>query len=46
MEQTTFTYEAREQMLVIHLPGELDHHNCRTGYGPAFGGELHQSDCI
>ena len=24
MEQTTFTYEAREQMLVIHLPGELD----------------------
>lgn len=30
MEQTTFTYEAREQMLVIHLPGELDHHNCRN----------------
>ena len=29
-EQTTFTYEAREQMLVIHLPGELDHHNCRN----------------
>ena len=30
MEQTTFTYEAREQMLVIHLPKELDHHNCRN----------------
>ena len=30
MEQTTFTYEAREQMLVIHLPGELDHDNCRN----------------
>ena len=30
MEQTTFTYEAREQMLVIHLPRELDHHNCRN----------------
>ena len=30
MEQKTFTYEAREQMLVIHLPGELDHHNCRN----------------
>lgn len=30
MEQTTFTYEAREQMLVIHLPKELDHHNCRS----------------
>lgn len=30
MEQTTFTYEAREQTLVIHLPKELDHHNCRN----------------
>ena len=40
MEQTTFTYEAREQMLVIQLQEP------ETGYGPAFGGELHQSDCI
>ena len=27
MEQG-FTYEASEQMLVIHLPKEVDHHNC------------------
>ena len=27
MEQD-FTYEASEQMLVIHLPREVDHHNC------------------
>ena len=26
----TFTYEARDQILVIHLPKELDHHNCRN----------------
>lgn len=30
MDHTMFTYEAREQMLVIHLPKELDHHNCRN----------------
>ncbi|MCC8027372.1 MAG: anti-sigma factor antagonist [Clostridium sp.] len=30
MERTSFTYEARGQMLVIHLPKELDHHNCRN----------------
>lgn len=30
MEHTTFTYEAREQTLIIHLPKELDHHNCRS----------------
>ena len=24
-----FTYEARNQILIIHLPKELDHHNCR-----------------
>lgn len=30
MEHTSFTYEAREQMLIIHLPKELDHHNCRS----------------
>lgn len=23
-----FTYEASEQVLVIHLPREVDHHNC------------------
>lgn len=30
MEHTSFTYEARERMLIIHLPKELDHHNCRS----------------
>lgn len=30
MAETTFTYEARGQALVIHLPEELDHHNCRN----------------
>ena len=30
MDHTMFTYEAREQTLVIHLPKELDHHNCRN----------------
>lgn len=29
MEQTKVTYEAREETLVIHLPKEFDHHNCR-----------------
>lgn len=28
--QQTFTYEPRGQVLVIHLPRELDHHNCRN----------------
>ena len=28
--QQSFTYEARGHMLVIHLPKELDHHNCRN----------------
>lgn len=28
--QESFTYEARGQVLVIHLPKELDHHNCRN----------------
>ena len=27
MAEQTFTYEARGQVLVIHLPKELDHHN-------------------
>ena len=26
----TFSYEAHGQTLVIHLPKELDHHNCRN----------------
>ena len=30
MAEPTFTYEAKEQVLVIHLPRELDHHNCRN----------------
>lgn len=30
MTEHTFTYEARGQVLVIHLPRELDHHNCRN----------------
>ena len=29
MEQT-FLYEAMEQTLIIHLPEELDHHNCKN----------------
>ena len=30
MGRETFTYEARGQILIIHLPRELDHHNCRN----------------
>lgn len=30
MTQPSFTYEAKGQVLVIHLPKELDHHNCRN----------------
>ena len=30
MDRETFTYEARGQILIIHLPRELDHHNCRN----------------
>ena len=30
MNENTFTYEPRGQVLVIHLPKELDHHNCRN----------------
>lgn len=30
MAEETFTYEAREHTLVIHLPKELDHHNCKN----------------
>lgn len=28
MNQPYFTYEADGQTLIIHLPEELDHHNC------------------
>lgn len=30
MEQQIFTYEASGQTLVIHLPKEIDHHNCKS----------------
>ncbi len=30
MKNQTFTYEARGQVLVIHMPKELDHHNCKN----------------
>ncbi|HIX15788.1 MAG TPA: anti-sigma factor antagonist [Candidatus Hungatella pullicola] len=28
MKKPLFTYEAKGQTLIIHLPKELDHHNC------------------
>lgn len=30
MEQEAFSYEANGQALIIHLPKELDHHNCKN----------------
>lgn len=30
MPQQTFTYEAKGQILIIHLPKQLDNHNCRN----------------
>ena len=30
MTEPSFMYEAKGQVLVIHLPKELDHHNCRN----------------
>ena len=30
MERNTFTYEAIDSALLIHLPKEVDHHNCLT----------------
>ncbi len=30
MAKQSFTYEAKGQILIIHLPKELDHHNCRN----------------
>lgn len=29
MKQPHFTYEAEGQTLIVHLPQELDHHNCQ-----------------
>lgn len=29
MSKSTFSYEAKGQVLIIHLPEELDHHNCK-----------------
>ena len=26
----SFIYEAKGQILIIHMPAELDHHNCRN----------------
>ena len=26
----SFIYEAKGQILIIHMPKELDHHNCRN----------------
>ena len=28
--EPSFIYEAKEQTLIIHMPSELDHHNCRN----------------
>lgn len=30
MAEPWFTYEAKGRTLIIHLPKELDHHNCRN----------------
>jgi len=30
MTQPSFTYEAKKHTLIVHLPKELDHHNCRN----------------
>lgn len=30
MEHQSFHYEAKGQVLIIHLPKELDNHNCRN----------------
>ena len=30
MEKELFSYEADGTALIIHLPGEVDHHNCIT----------------
>lgn len=30
MREQNFTYEAKAQSLIVHLPKELDHHNCKN----------------
>lgn len=30
MVHANFTYEAKGHTLIVHLPKELDHHNCRN----------------
>lgn len=30
MTKPSFTYEAADQTLIVHLPSQLDHHNCRN----------------
>lgn len=30
MTKPSFTYEAEDQTLIVHLPSQLDHHNCRN----------------
>lgn len=30
MDNRTITYEAMGDTLIIHMPKELDHHNCRS----------------
>lgn len=30
MEDKHFSYEAKGQVLIVHVPKELDHHNCKT----------------
>lgn len=30
MQEQYFSYEANGQVLIVHLPKELDHHNCKT----------------
>lgn len=30
IELEAFSYEAKDQALIIHLPKELDHHNCKN----------------
>ena len=44
MDAGTITYEAYEDTLIIHMPKELDHHNC--GHGSDAGGKLCQEDYL
>ena len=30
MAEQSFSYEAKGRALIIHLPKELDHHNCKN----------------